>query len=216
MWFEAFFRLAGTSLPAQLEKPSGWIGRFLIAGWLDKGNAALNRFCFEQMRLQPTDRVLEVGFGSGRTLVNLARLVEFVAGVDFSPEMVASAKALNRRGLAAGRVDIRMAAVSALPFEDESFTKVYTANTIYFWPQPEHDVREIMRVLKPGGRLYVGFRPRHIMEQLPAQVIDHRFRPYSPEELTGLFRDAGYPNVQVESRAESESFDSYCAIITRD
>ena len=152
----------------------------LISRWLDKGNAALNEFCIGRMNLGPEDRVLEIGFGSGRTVARMARTAAFVAGVDFSPEMVDSAKSLNRRAIAEGRVDIRNAAVSALPFDDAGFDKVYTANTIYFWPRPAQDAREIMRVIKPGGKLYIGFRPRHIMEKLPKQIIDDRFTPYSP------------------------------------
>ena len=215
MWYDALFRFAGTSISAQLEKPTGWIGRFLISRWLDSGNAALHEFCIDRMNLTATDRVLEIGFGSGRTIARIARTAAFVAGVDFSPEMVESAKALNRRNISAGRVDIRNAAVSALPFDDRTFDKIFTANTIYFWPRPEHDAREIMRVLKPGGKLYIGFRPRHIMEQLPAQIIDQRFTPYSPDELGKLFTDAGYPQIEIESRVEDGALDSYCEIITR-
>lgn len=215
MWFDALFRFAGTSLSAQLEKPSGWIGRILISRWLDKGNAALNEFCIGRMNLAAPDRVLEIGFGSGRTIAEMVRIVEFVAGADFSSEMVESAKTLNRRAIAEGRVDIRNASVSALPFDDGSFDKIYTANTIYFWPRPEHDASEIMRVLKPGGKLYLGFRPRHIMEKLPKEIIDSRFTPYSPDELGKLFTDAGFPQIEIESRAEDGALDSYCAIITR-
>ncbi|MCR9142313.1 MAG: class I SAM-dependent methyltransferase [bacterium] len=215
MWYDALLRFAGTSMSAQLEKPTGWIGRLIISRFLDKGNAQLNEFCIGRMNLTEKDRVLEIGFGSGRTIADMARTVEFVAGVDFSPEMVESAKSWNRRAIAEGKVDIRNAAVSALPFDDASFDKVYTANTIYFWPRPAQDAREIMRVIKPGGKLYLGFRPRHIMEQLPKQIIDSRFTPYSPDELGKLFTDAGFPQIEIESRVEDGALDSYCAIITR-
>ncbi len=215
MWYDTLFRLLGTSTSAQLEKPTGLIGRLLISRWLDKGNAALNEFCIGRMNLGPEDRVLEIGFGSGRTVAQMARTAAFVAGVDFSPEMVDSAKSLNRKAITEGRVDIRNAAVSALPFDDDAFDKVYTANTIYFWPRPAQDAREIMRVIKPGGKLYIGFRPRHIMEKLPKQIIDNRFTPYSPDELGKLFTDAGFPQIEIESRVEDGALDSYCAIVTR-
>lgn len=214
MWYDRLLRILGTSLPAQLEKPAGLVGRYLVRGWLEKGNAALNEFCLGCMQTRADDRVLEIGFGGGATIVELARDAEFVAGVDFSEEMVEAARARNREAIAAGKVDIRNALVSALPFDDASFSKVFTANTIYFWPRPEEDAREIMRVLKPGGKLYIGFRPREIMDRLPGSVVDGRFTKYSPDEVGQLFAEIGFPNVAIESRAENGALDSYCAIVT--
>ena len=215
MWWFPLLRLFGTSMPAQLEKPSGWFGKKIVARLLDQSNAALHEFCMQRMSVGETDRVLEIGFGSGRTVQQLSRQAAFVAGVDFSQEMVDSAQAINRAAMEAGRVEIRNAAVSALPFDDASFDKIFTANTIYFWPRPFEDAREIMRVLKPGGKLYIGFRPRSVMQQLPAEVIDNRFRLYSPDEVGELFTSAGFPQIEIESRVEKGALDSYCAIITR-
>jgi ubiquinone/menaquinone biosynthesis C-methylase UbiE len=76
-----------------------------------------------------------------------------VYGVDHSEQSVAAARRTNRQGIAEGRVEIRQASVSALPFPDGLFDLVTVVETHYFWPDLPADMREILRVLKPGGTL---------------------------------------------------------------
>ncbi len=213
MFIDKILRIFGTSVPAQLEKPEGLVGRFLISGWLEKGNARLNEFCISAMELQGTDRVLEIGFGPGGTLGTMAQTAEFVAGVDFAPDMCRSAERKNRAFIAAGRVEVRCAGVDELPYPDASFDKIYTANTIYFWPHPERNAREILRVLKPGGGLYIGYRPRSAMQKIP--VIDQRFTMYEHQDIAQLFMDAGAGEVRTISREEDGLFDSHCAVVRK-
>ncbi len=97
-------------------------------------------------------RVLEVGCGRGVGLPLL--LQEFgaqhVSGVDLDPRQVARAQ----RRLAErypGRIDLRVASVEQLPFEDCSFDAVFDFGILHHVPAWQHGVAEIARVLKPGG-----------------------------------------------------------------
>lgn len=213
MFIDKILRLFGTSIAAQLEKPDGFFGRHLISGWLEKGNARLNEFCITAMELRSSDRVLEIGFGPGGTLGTMAQTAEFVAGADFAPDMCRMAESKNRDLIAAGRVEIRCAGVDALPYADASFDKIYTANTIYFWPAPKENAREILRVLKPGGSLYIGYRPRSAMLKIP--IIDDRFTTYEHEDIEALFRSAGAAEVRGISREEDGLLDSHCAVVRK-
>jgi SAM-dependent methyltransferase len=90
-------------------------------------------------------RVLDVGCGSGRLAATLA--VQEVVCVDSSPAAVAAA---GRRGLAAEVADAQ-----ELPFEDGSFDVVLCNHVLYHVPDQRRALRELRRVLRPGGR-FVG------------------------------------------------------------
>ena len=205
----------GSFLSAQLEKPSGFFGRWYMSAALESGNAALYEFSLGLMNLAPTDRVLEIGFGGGGHMgAMVARLsAGHLAGVDFAPDMVAVARRKNRAALATGRLELREGDVAALPYPDAAFDKVLTVNTLYFWSEPERGAAEILRVLKPGGTLYLAFRVKEVMDQIP--FLDERFRPYTEQDARRLFLDAGAQNFRLEWREEPEGLPSSCAVITK-
>jgi ubiquinone/menaquinone biosynthesis C-methylase UbiE len=102
-----------------------------------------------------SDTILDVGCGGGRTVGKLAALASQgkVYGVDFSKASVAVACKTNRRFMDAGRVEIHEGSVSQLPFADGMFDLVTAVETHFWWPDLPGDMREVFRVVKPGGRL---------------------------------------------------------------
>jgi ubiquinone/menaquinone biosynthesis C-methylase UbiE len=109
--------------------------------------------------VQPHDRVLEVGFGPGVGITLLVSVVSSgrVAGVDDSAEMVEQARARNAEAMKAGRVELQRGSVETLPFAHETFDKALAVNSMQVWPDAVTGLREIRRVLKPGGRVALGF-----------------------------------------------------------
>ncbi len=89
----------------------------------------------------------------GRTVGALAALAPEgkVVGLDYSAASVAVSRKWNAREIAAGRVQIEQGSVAALPFPDGTFDVVTAVETHYYWPDLPANVREIGRVLKPGG-----------------------------------------------------------------
>jgi ubiquinone/menaquinone biosynthesis C-methylase UbiE len=77
-----------------------------------------------------------------------------VAGIDPSREMLSQASARNAT---AGRVEIQHGSVECLPFEDERFDKALAINSMQVWPDAVTGLRQIRRVLKPGGKIALGF-----------------------------------------------------------
>jgi len=140
--------------------PEGFLGR--LGGLI---MARTNRTCaawvIDLLHVQPSDTVLEVGFGPGvgiRLLISSAS-AGYVAGVDSSREMVAQAITRNKKAIESGRVDLRRASAESLPFEDETFDKTVAINSMQVWPDAVAGLREMRRCMRAGGQVALGFTP---------------------------------------------------------
>ena len=147
---------AAALVVGQCRKPRGWVGRLHI--WLmNRRHAGLTAWGLGHVRIEPAFAILDVGCGGGKAVERLAALASQgrVYGVDYSAASVAAASGANAGAIAGGRVEIRQASVSSLPFDDNTFDLVTAVETHYYWPDPIADLREILRVLKPGGHLAI-------------------------------------------------------------
>jgi ubiquinone/menaquinone biosynthesis C-methylase UbiE len=141
-------------------RPQGMLGR--LGGLImARTNAEAGIWVSDLLEVGPTESVLEIGFGPGVIIQHLSKLATAgnVAGVDPSREMVEQARARNRSAIEGGRVELRQGSVENLPFDDGRFHKALAINSMQVWPDAAAGLREIRRVLKPGGRIAVGFTP---------------------------------------------------------
>jgi SAM-dependent methyltransferase len=139
-------------------RPKGILGR-LGGIIMARTNQPCAAWVIDLLSIQPHDSVLEVGFGPGVGIELLARSVSggYVAGVDPSDEMVEQARARNVKAIESGRVDLRYGFVERLPFEDHTFTKALAINSMQVWPDTVAGLRDMRRVMTPGGRIALGF-----------------------------------------------------------
>ena len=127
--------------------------------------ARKNRTCAawvtDLLDVQPSDRVLEVGFGPGVgiQLLTSSASAGYVAGVDPSKEMVAQATTRNKKAIENGRVHLRHGSVASLPFADNTFDKALAINSMQVWPDAVAGLRQMRRCMRTGGTVALGFTP---------------------------------------------------------
>jgi len=136
-----------------------------------------------------------------------------VAGVDYSRAMVAAASRRNRRAIRDGRVELQYGEAAQLPFADAAFDKAYGIHTIYFWPDAPAGLKELRRVMRPGGLLVITILPK---ERWPAAPEGSLGTPecqvYSGAELAELMGAAGFTQTRVESDADTSKASNYSVV----
>jgi len=186
---------------SQCRKPRWWLGRLFLKN-MNARHSALTDWGLKQVPLESDFRILDVGCGGGRTIDKLAAAASAgkVDGIDYSAASVAEARSTNARWIEAGRVEIQPGSVSQLPFPERSFDLVTAVETHYYWPDLNADLREVLRVLKPGGRVVL------IAETYKGRSMDFIYRPammllqanyLSVDEHRNLLVAAGYSEVVV-------------------
>ncbi len=187
-------------MASQLRQPSGWFGSLVMGRLLNRGNAKIVDATLALLEIRPEHRALEIGFGGGYALSRLAKEASHgvITGVDLSPEMLRQAERRFRRQIAAGRLRLHLADAADLPFPDANFDRVFTINTIYFWPDPLRALAEMHRVLRPDGLAAVSLRSKDKMEK--HAVTKHGFRLFSAEDVASLMGQAGFQQIRVDHR----------------
>ncbi len=136
--------------------PTGLLGR-LGGIILARANYRTAVWTIRLLNLRRDDAVLEVGFGPGVAIRLLAASARYVGGVDPSPEMMEQATRRNAGAISAGRVELHEVSAERMPFADQIFDKALAINSMQLWPDAAAGLREVRRVLRPGGRIALTF-----------------------------------------------------------
>lgn len=188
---------------AQLRKPDGELG-LKIAELMNDGNAIMCRYTYKSLELAPEDHILEIGMGNGSFVPELLDSCDGIryTGLDYSKLMVTEATRLNKKAVELGQVNFVHGNVGKLPFLAQSFHKVCTSNTIYFWEDAQETMNGLYRVLKEEGQLVVAIRPKEVMDALP--VTQYNFNIYTEARIEELMRASGFQEVRIHTIDEPD------------
>lgn len=193
-------------LAGKFRNPTGFWGH-LVGRFMAQGNAYEAGWTVALLGLRPGQHVLEIGFGPGVALAHAALVGPGVVhGLDASPTMVRDASARNAAAVRAGRVRLQQGDAAALPYENGAFDAAFAIHCLYFWAQPAAVLRELRRVLTPGGRLALTLLPKADWPTTRPRPPADLFTLYRSEEGAALLVAAGFQDVRVQPSAEPQRF----------
>jgi ubiquinone/menaquinone biosynthesis C-methylase UbiE len=201
-------------LSLQARKPTGPFGQYVMTSIFNNVNADLNSLVKEILNPEINDKILEIGFGSGKLIHEIAEIISegIIEGVDFSDTMLKQASKVNKQYISTGTVKLQKGECSNLPYDNESFNKICSVNNLYFLREPDKCFLEIFRVLKYGGKIVIGFRDKKQMNHL--NLDRDIFNTYSLDEVIDLLTNSGFLNAQIVKR-DGKWLMSYCAVASK-
>ena len=196
-WKQKLAMAIRKSIVSQFMRPRGGAG--WLVGWemaLRSSNRQRNVWAVGLLEVEPTDRVLEIGFGPGIAIRELSRRAThgLVCGVDHSAVMVRQATRRNADAVRAGRVDLRLGSAEHLPAFAEPFDKVLAVNNMGMWREPDERLKEIHRLMRPGGRIAIVSQPRCPGATAETTVAAGR-------EITARLTAAGFRGIRSDTLA---------------
>jgi demethylmenaquinone methyltransferase/2-methoxy-6-polyprenyl-1,4-benzoquinol methylase/phosphoethanolamine N-methyltransferase len=150
-------------------------------------------------RIQPGEKVLDVGCGTGTLAMEVARRVGRVgsfAGIDPSTEQIAWARSKAVRHNV--QVEFQIGVIEQLPFPDQSFDAVLSTLMMHHLPAPlkRRGLAEIARVLKPGGRVIIAdFKPK---KERQGQAARFHAGGSSMQDLAAMVSNTGFELLEME------------------
>jgi ubiquinone/menaquinone biosynthesis C-methylase UbiE len=187
----------------QCRRPEGWLGRWLLQN-MNKRHSDVTDWGLLHVSIPRDGAILDVGCGGGRTIAKLAAASGSgkVSGIDHSADSLRVASMTNAELIQSGRVAVREGSVSQLPWAEDTFDLATAVETHFFWPDLPGDVRELWRVIKPGGSLVIIAEVYRGANAAKSRMVE-KYAPkagmtlLTPDEHQYLLVKAGFKDVQV-------------------
>lgn len=189
------------AIASQLKNPSGEKG-IEMAHMMNETNINMIKHSIQNLNISKENKILELGHGNAghvEFLFEQAKELKYY-GLEMSDLMFQEARQINRNFVSQKQAFFSLYDGNKIPFEDESFDKVFTVNTIYFWQKPEELLAEIYRVLKPDGNFCLTFAEESFMKTLP--FTQYEFELYSTEKAQDLIGKSAFKIVYNEPQTE--------------
>ncbi|ADC47493.1 SAM-dependent methyltransferase [Methanobrevibacter ruminantium M1] len=216
---EKMERVEDNELLINARKPEGELGDQLLDR-MNKSHESLAQWGVSHLDISKDDIILDIGCGGGVNVERFLKMTENkVYGLDYSEVAVEKSKKLNQKAIEEGRCEVIQGSVSELPFDDEIFDIVTGFETVYFWPDFVNDLKEVRRVLKEDGIIFICNeaipRDGDARQEELKELLDMNI--YSDDELDQSLRQAGFSDLIIfdksSSKVESKDVSGWiCAI----
>ena len=185
-----------SKIATQFGKPTGLLGN--LAGFImasRSSNVERCNWAVSLLNLQPTDRVLEIGFGPGISILKMSEIVEegVIWGIDHSDIMLKQASKRNKEAISSERVKLLLNSVSNLPSFEEPLDKILDINTFQFWENPIEDLKNLREHLRSGGIISLVQQPRK-----PGAKEEDTIK--AGEKFAEYLKSAGFKKIKIEQK----------------
>lgn len=194
--------MVGAAVVARMVDFKGWLrsqtavphGR---SGWIVAKTMPMLHSLFygpaaERLALHRDDVLLDVACGSGALLDRYARNVQHVAGIDLSDIQIELARRRLRDRIADGSAELVVGDAAHLPWDDGTFTVASCVGSLEYFADPDAAVKEIHRVLRPGGRVVLAYGIDDRNEKAVAQTASWGIPQPTENEARSLIEGAGF------------------------
>jgi len=177
------------SLIEQAKNPSGYVGSFMLS-IMNTAHKGMNHWAIEKIKIEENMKILDIGCGGGKAIQLFSKINKYgeIYGIDYSEQAVKDSIRANKGDVVTGKVSIRQASVTHIPFPENNFDIVTAFQTHYFWSDLENAAKEIFRILKPNGSFF-------IFSEI--YKINYHMKSYkSKEDMEKLFKKTGFQTVE--------------------
>ena len=188
--------------------PQGKLGNIQLKS-MNKEHTPVSLWGLKHLDISPDDIILDVGCGGGMNINRMAQTAKKVYGVDYSIESVNLSREVNKDLIIQGRVEVLEGNVQSLPFEDNTFDIITGFETVYFWPDFVNDSKEVRRVLKDDGIMFIcneaipneeDERQKELIDLLDMKI-------FSEDEFDQYLREAGFSDIICFSKDGPDSLN---------
>lgn len=185
-------------------KPEGTAGEEMLAR-MNESHYEVTGWALDLWKIQEDDRILDIGCGGGMTLKRMSKQAKqgHLTGVDYSSVSVQESKKLNEIDVKSGKMDVIEASVESMPFSDDTFDKIITVESFYFWPDPAENLKEVYRVLKQGGIFHLVadiYGKEGLNERQLSNIKEYQLFNPTKEEFVELFKRAGFKEIVAHTK----------------
>jgi ubiquinone/menaquinone biosynthesis C-methylase UbiE len=156
----------------------------------------------QYLNIEYNDSVLDIGCGGG---VNISRMLKKASnlklfGMDYSELSVEKSIKYNKKAIDRKQCEIKQSSVSNIPYNESAFNIVTAFETVYFWPDIKNDVKEVLRVLKPGGTFFIcnattGLNNEKSSNEYFIKILDLKI--YSQEDFNDILTGNGFVDIKI-------------------
>jgi len=195
-------------------RPTGEAGRLMLER-MNRSHEELTNWALGLVDIARDSEVLDIGCGGGATLLRLlARAADgHITGVDYSEVAVKASLANAAEAVRNGRISVVEGSVEKLCFDSESFDLVTTFESLYFWPDPESNLKEVFRVTKRRGKLLIALNVHDTGALSPERlesIESYRMKVFTRSRLSSMLLAAGFRDIELHVMEDSTRIAAIC------
>jgi ubiquinone/menaquinone biosynthesis C-methylase UbiE len=192
--------------------PNGFAGK-ISTKIMNIINKRQYKAILDNINLEQNDILLDIGFGNGYFINKLFKnnIPINIYGIEISNDMIKNVSKKYNKYIKNGLLKLSLENIVSTSFENETFNKIYTINTIYFWNELEKCFSEIKRILKPKGIFLNAIYTKEYLDNII--YTKYGFNKYSIKDIIKITEENG---MKINKIVEIKNNKIYCIISEND